>query len=286
MQINYKGNPYKSDNGFLPYLIADGVKYCGYEKIINFMQKTQDISLAPASSQLAYLHENLYPYFMYNLFGNPQNTDDIRTVYAKRTPFPFNFFCPGRYFRKTDEICQQIGNFSIEDKIDQHNIVEMSFKAKKILNWINEKLSKNIFFLDERPCEIDATIYAYLAIIIKFQLPNNQLQSHGNQNEHLVKYVDRLTKTYFTAEEIFECTTKSQQQEKTDKKVYTGQEDEEPPSVVRKRYILSGVVATVAMLSYAVFIGMFKMIKPSMQHDDEIGFGFDEINTQDENDED
>lgn len=283
MKINYSGNPYKSDNGFLPYLTADGKKYCGYEKIINIIQKTHDISLAPATSQLAYLHENLYPYFMYNLFGQPQNTDDIRTVYAKRTPFPFNFFCPGRYFRKTDEICQQIGNFSIEDKIDQHNIVEMSFKAKKILNWINEKLSKNIFFLDERPCEIDATIYAYLAIVIKFQLPNNQLQSHGNQNEFLVKYVDRITKTYFDKCEIFECKEKPT---KPEKKVYTGQEDEEPPAIVRKRYILSGVVASIAMLSYAMFIGLFKIKASAAGQREEMPFTFDEISAQDDNDDD
>lgn len=282
MKINYSGNPFKSDNGFLPYLVADGQKYCGYERIINFVQKTRDISLAPATSQLAYLHENLYPFFMYNLFGNPQNTDEIRTIYAKRTPFPFNFFCPGKYFRKTDEICKQIGNFSTEDKIDQHNTADMSFKAKKILNWINEKLSKNIFFLDERPCEIDATIYAYLAIIIRFQLPNNQLQSHGAQNEFLVKYVDRITKTYFQKEEIFESTKEKKSKGQGEKKVFTGQEDEEPPAIVRRRYIVSGVLASVAMLSYAMFIGLFK-IRPGQIED--VPFSFNEINAQDDNDE-
>jgi metaxin len=260
VKINYNGNPFKSDNGFLPYLEDNGKKFSGYDKIISHIAKSQDKTFPPAPSQMAYLHECLYPFFMYNLFGNPQNTDEMRTLYALRTPFPFNFYCPGKYFRKTDEICKQIGNFSTEDKIDQHNTTEMSFKAKKCLNWINDRLAKSNFFVGDEPCEIDATIYAYVAIIIKYQLPNNQLQSHGNQNENLVKYVNKITNNYFHKDELFESEKAKEKSAKSEQKVFTGQEDEDPPAVVRRRYILSGLFATTAMLSYAVLTGMFKVL--------------------------
>lgn len=260
VNVNFSGNPFKSNNGFLPYLEDNGKKFCGYDKIISHIEKSQDKIFPPAPSQMAYLHENLYPFFMYNLFGNPQNTDEIRALYATRTPFPFNFYSPGKYFRKTDEICKQIGNFSTEDKIDQHNTAEMSFKAKKCLNWINEKLSKNEFFVGNQPCEIDATIYAYVAIIIKYQLPNNQLKSHGDQNESLVKYVNKITTKYFHKDEIFESPKSKEKSSKQEQKIFTGQEDEDPPEIVRRRYILSALFATTAMLSYAVLTGMFKVL--------------------------
>lgn len=261
MKINYFGNPFRSDNGFLPYLIDDNKKYCGYEKIINHVQSGKGYSLISSAPQLSYLSENLYPFFMYQLFGNPQNVDDTRTLYALRTPFPFNFYCPGKYTRKTDELCQTVAGFSLEDPIDQHDTSEIGFKAKKCLNWISEKLDNNEFFLEGGVAsEIDATIYAYLAIIIKNQLPNHQLQSHAKQCENLVHYVNNMTKKYFKESELFESPKAKEKKEKQEQKVFTGTEDEDPPAEVRRRYILSGLFATTAMISYAFLAGIFSVI--------------------------
>lgn len=197
---------------------------------------------------------------MYQLFGNPQNIDETRTLYALRTPFPFNFYSPGKYVRKTDLVCQNVAGFALEDPIDQHDTAEMIFKAKKCLNWISEKLGKNEFFLDGTKSEIDATIFSYLAIILKYQLTNNQLQSHANQCESLVRYVDNILKKFFSESEVFESPKAKAQQQKKEQKVFTGQEDEEPPADVRRRYILSGLFATTAMIGFAFFAGIFSVI--------------------------
>lgn len=257
--VNYSANPVKSDNGFLPYLIDDGKKYCGYDKIVGHLQKGKGYTLITSDPQLSYLAENLYPFFMYQLFGNPQNIDETRTLYALRTPFPFNFYCPGKYFRRTDEVCQAVANFCLEDPIDQHDTTEMGFKAKKCLNWISEKLSTNEFFLDGVQSEVDATIYAYLAIIIRYQLPNNQLHAHAKQCENLVKYVNNITKKFFKESELFESPKAKANQQKQEQKVFTGQEDEDPPHIVRRRYLLSGLFATTAMISYAFLAGIFSV---------------------------
>lgn len=258
--MNYSANPFKSNNGFLPYLIDEGKQYCGYEKIINHLQKGKGYSLITSDAQISYLSENLHPFFMYQLFGNPQNIDETRALYALRTSFPFNFYYPGKYIRKTDEVCQTVAGFSLEDPIDQHDVVEMSFKAKKCLNWISEKLGSNEFFLNGTPSEVDATIYAYLAIILKFHLPNNQLNSHASQCENLVKYVDNLTKKFFSSSELFESPKAKAQKEKQEQKVFTGNEDEDPPATVRRRYILSGLFATTAMVGFAFFAGIFSVM--------------------------
>lgn len=259
MKVNYSGNPFKSDNGFLPYLQDGNKRFCGYEKIISHLQKGKGYSLITSDPQLSYLAENLFPFFSYQLFGNPQNADFTRTLYALRTPFPFNFYCPSRYVRKTDELCQTVAGFNLEDPIDQHDTAEMGFKAKKCLNWISDKLGNNEFFLDGCPSEIDATLYAYLAIIIKYQLPNNQLQAHAKQCENLVRYVTNITKKFYKESELFESPKAKAKSEKQEQKVFTGEEDEDPPAVVTRRYILSGLFATTAMISYAFLAGIFSV---------------------------
>lgn len=196
---------------------------------------------------------------MYQLFG-PQNVDETRALYALRTTFPFNFYYPGTYIKRASEVCQAMANFSLDEPLDHQDTTQIGFKAKKCLNWISEKLGTNEFFLNGVPSEVDATIYSYLAIILKFHLPNNQLQSHANQCENLVRYVNNITRKFFKEDELFESPKAKAQSKKKEQKVFTGQEDEDPPAVIRRRYILSGLFATSAMISYAFLAGIFSVI--------------------------
>lgn len=197
---------------------------------------------------------------MYQLFGNAQNLDSTRVLYATRLPFPFNFYYPSKYVKKTEEITQTVANFSLQDPIDIHDTVEMALKAKKCLNWISEKLSNNEFFFNGLPSEADATIYAYLAIILKFNLPNHALQSHAGNCENLTRYVNNITKKYFKENELFESPKAKEEKKKKEQKVFTGNEDEDPPEVTKKRYIISGLVATLSMATYGYFTGIFSVI--------------------------
>lgn len=196
------------------------------------------------------------------LFGNPQNQDETRKIYANRTSFPFNFYYPGQLIRKCNEVCQTVANFSLEDPITNHDTAEMCLRAKRCLNWISEKLGKNDFFLQNCKSEIDATLYSYLAIIIRYKLPNTncQLQAHAKQCENLTRYVNNMTKNLFAESELFESPSVKAQSQKQEQKFYTGTEDEEPKEVVRRRYIVSGLFATTAMISYAFLAGIFSVI--------------------------
>jgi metaxin len=196
---------------------------------------------------------------MYELFGSPQNIDETRALYATRTPFPFNFYYPSKYIKKAEEVCQALANFSLEDPIDHHDTTEMELKAKKCLNWLSEKLGTNEFFANGTQTEVDATIYAYLAIILKFQLPNNPLQAHGKQCENLVRYVNNLTKKFFDESECFESEKVKEQNQKKEQKVFTGQEEDGSPAEIRKRYIVSGLFATTVMIVYGYLHGIFSV---------------------------
>ncbi|XP_070490960.1 metaxin-1 homolog [Chironomus tepperi] len=276
IKIRQNFSPFKSDNGFLPYLIdtTDNKKYCGYEKIVNFLKSCGYVLDASEKNEacLSFIRQNLYPYFMYTLFGSPQNLDETRALYATRTPFPFNFYYPSKYVRKTDEVCQALANFSLEDPIDHHDTAEMEAKAKKCLNWFSEKLGTNEFFLNGTQSEVDATVYAYLAVILKFQLPNNQLQAHAKQCENLVRYVNNLTKKYFDESECFESEKVKEQNQKKEQKVFTGQEEDGSPAEIRKRYIVSGLFATTAMIVYGYLHGIFSITLAEKLNEDRTTF--------------
>ena len=54
------------------------------------------------------------------MFGDANNIDHTRALYAKRTPFPFNFYFPGRYHREAHSIVSILGGFDLHDKVDTH----------------------------------------------------------------------------------------------------------------------------------------------------------------------
>ena len=223
IKIQTNRSAFHSSNGFLPYLKTESNEIiCGYDRIVGYLKRegyTIDES-DKTEACLNYIKQNLYPFFMYQLFGNPQNLDVSRALLANRTPFPFNFFYPSRYVKKTEEVCQTVAGFSLEDVIDAHDTAEITLKAKKCINWMSEKLGNNEFFFNGQPSEIDATVYAYLAILLKFRLPNHSLQSHLQPCANLVKYVTNMTTKFFKESELYESDEVKEENMKNYRIVY------------------------------------------------------------------
>lgn len=133
----------------------------------------------------------------YILWGEPNNVDVTRSLYAKRIGFPFNFIYPQKYIKQTDDLLKIIANFSIDDKIINHNTIELIINAKTFINMLAERFDKrSLFFGGRKPNEVDATIYAALSILLHFPLQNNDIKSHINECPSLVKYTERIRSKY------------------------------------------------------------------------------------------
>lgn len=146
---------------------------------------------------MCHFESQLLPYFRYVLWGNPRNADEIRILYAKRLPFPFNFVYPHRYVKHTSEFLKVVSNFSIDDKLEHHNTAELILNAKKYVNMLTERIeSKRWFFGGSKPDEFDASIYASLSILLHLQLPQNDLKSHISECPNLVAYLERIRRKY------------------------------------------------------------------------------------------
>ena len=67
------------------------------------------------------------------MFGEPNNFEIVRSFYAKRTPFPFNFYYPSSYQKEAHDIVLTLGGFDIDDKLDLHEIDNVSIKILPLL---------------------------------------------------------------------------------------------------------------------------------------------------------
>lgn len=303
--VNFNGNPFSSPDGMLPYLVTDtGRKIAGYTKIVEHLQSRGCDANAQLETQnfivingcIQYVFENLYPYFLYSLWGDPKNVDTTRMLYAKRIPIPFNFYCPRKYVLKTNELTRSLAGFCLEDSIELHDVADMLLSAKKCINWVAEKLGDNQFLFGDTPSEIDAVLYGYFSVLLKLTLPNNALQNHLKQCTKLVRYVDRITTIYFAKEGFHSPAaassstsssssngTSSKPKEESNAKPtqHDGtQKDEDTPYERKKRYVVSGIFATIAMVSYAFMSGILSL------SDDHGGGGFFQYDEPEYDDED
>lgn len=134
------------------------------------------------------------------MFGEPSNFEKTRALYAKRTPFPFNFYYPSQYHKDAEEVMNVFGGFDIYDKLENHDSEYFIVNAKKCINLLSRKLGKNIWFFGDFYSELDAIVYSYLSVLLNVNLPQNPLQVHIKECHNLVTFINRITKDIFQRE--------------------------------------------------------------------------------------
>lgn len=242
----------------------DGNKYAGYKNIIGYL-KSLDFTLPDPTNNLSddshveLLRQNLHPYYMYSQWCQASQ-DYSRALYAVRIRFPYNFITPRDYFERTDDLMQTYYKFSLEDPVNSHDIAQMALKAKQTLNMLELKLSKSKWAGGSTPSILDAHVYAYIALIAKNNLPYNSLQVHVKQCPNLLRYVEDFTQAYLSKDgyssEQKSSSDEKRKEEEPKSTFSTGQDEEDNPKDIRKRYLLSALVATISMLTYSIMKGI------------------------------
>lgn len=69
--------------------------------------------------------ENILPCLQYYLWGDGQNIDTTRALYATRIRFPFNFYYPSKYVKYISDRMNVQEQFSIDDKLENHDIADV-----------------------------------------------------------------------------------------------------------------------------------------------------------------
>lgn len=65
---------------------------------------------------------------------------------------------------------------------------------------VSHRLGTQEFVFGNHPTSIDATLYAYLAPLVKVPFPNTKFKNQVLSHNNLVKYVTRISQRYYAAE--------------------------------------------------------------------------------------
>ena len=269
IKTNETNNPFWTR---LPSLIHKKTKHHELREVINYLKEQNysadfNLSAKDVSDVFAYdslLRSQLEPALLYLFWADEDNYVQLtRGWYAKRLPFPTNYFIPNYYKNSAEKtIRSRFGpNVLNGDKCD--SIIETAVigEAQKCLTLLSERL-KDEYFFGKNPSSFDAMVFGYLAPILKVPTHNRVLQNHLKSCDNLTKFVNKILKNYFPTIKDNESKTTSDANNSQDL-----DESNDFPHKWRD-IIVSGLFATTAMIGYALVTGLVRIdVLDDDQHD-------------------
>nr|CAD7200573.1 unnamed protein product [Timema douglasi] len=284
IQTHVTNNPFWSPSGKLPVFRHGKVTLSTYTEIVAYLAKKKfsaDFGLTPRqhSEVVAYsqlLQERLLPALNFIWWLNERNHQELtRPWYCKALPWPLNFYYPGSYERSARALVN-----TMFDKFEEPSVVENGVSSKyqshhllwhcsvtlllltlyslytdaeRCLTALSHRLGESEFFLGAHPTSLDATVYAYLAPLLKAPFPCPALQNHLKACTNLVKFVVRVTQRYFpTAAQEYEAKRRAEEIKKT-------RESEKEFPHKRRNQLLATLFAFLAMAGYALSTGLVQV---------------------------
>ncbi|XP_077290570.1 metaxin-1 isoform X2 [Arctopsyche grandis] len=246
-----KYNPLFAPETSLPLLIHGNVQINDVDAIIDYLSKNFpiDSNIVPDEGCEAYAHdkyirETLYPCLQYAWWVDEKNYEEsTRPWFAKQITIPFNFYYPSVFRERAKSQIEIIYGEDIPETELYHKIYK---KANSFFKDISARLGRHDYFFGTTPSSVDATLFSYLAPILKFPLINPTITNHLKNHINLVKYVQRITSLYYPELEKRYIDI----QEK--KKVSQRQSDIQKKDTYKTEHkIFAILIAALAMLGYA-----------------------------------
>ncbi|GAB6018944.1 hypothetical protein CHUAL_000590 [Chamberlinius hualienensis] len=204
IKLKKTNNPWWSPTGELPVFKHGNTTITKFEDIADHLKHQNynaDHELTPSqrSDTQAYSHllrEKLLPGLIYTWWWDSKNYIDLtRPWYAKALPLPFNYFIPGQIQRKSRNYL--LGKYELqpEDESLLENLVMKG--SRECLTLLENRLADKEFFFGRSPTSFDATVFAYLAPLLKAPFSSSPLQNHLKACDSLSRFVLRILQRYF-----------------------------------------------------------------------------------------
>ncbi|KAG8268414.1 metaxin 1 [Homalodisca vitripennis] len=159
-------------------------------------------------------------------------------------------FYPDWYHKAAQESVEALYPYIENEQVLENEINE---KAMQCITAISHRLGTQEFMFGAHPTSIDATLFAYLAPLVKAPFPNGKLKTHVISHNNLLKYVTRISQRYFAAEtQAFEA--QKLQEHVND----VGAQTNNFPHKRRNQILATGI-AFMAMAGYAVSTGLLQV---------------------------
>ncbi|XP_047532555.1 metaxin-1 isoform X2 [Vanessa atalanta] len=280
VRVREASNPFFTPKGSLPVMRDGKTVLTNFEEVVEYLKSlhySTDVHLnqkqaAEASAFTQYLRDKLYPAYQYAWWVDEKNYGDVtRPTYAKALQIPFNFYYPSRYQGAAKEMIDALYGEHSDLKEVEKTIYN---EAEKCLKTLSDRLGESEYFFGNRPSSFDATVFAYLAPLVKTPLPNATLSNHVKGIANLSRFVARISQKNFR-----NVTDEYNRQNKKQSQGTQSEREAQFPNATRNK-VLAGLFATLAMTGYAVATGMFQDMK-DFQHSQDYSEMFE--NEEDDN---
>ncbi|KAK9507701.1 hypothetical protein O3M35_007498 [Rhynocoris fuscipes] len=251
--VNKINNPFWTSKGSVPVVHYGSKEISDFHEFLDLL-KSKNVSpdeglskkqIAEAEAYTNMLKEKLYPALLYTWWIDEKNfTSFTKPWYMKTIPFPFNWYYSRKYWSHANSVMEalfeSLGNTAnVETKVYSD--------AEKCLTSLSIRLGESEFMFGAHPTSIDATLYAYLAPLLKAPFKSTVLQNHLKSCHNLQKFVIRITQRYFSQD----CQEFEEQKRNMDRST----NDCDYPHKRRNQF-LATLFAAIAMFSYAVSTGI------------------------------
>ncbi len=188
----------KAPKGKLPFIVNDGELIADSQFIIQYLEKKYghplDGQLTDQQKAIAYLttksiDENLYFALVYSRWQDDESWPTVKQTFFGKFPFPLKIIAPVVARKKVIKTLHGQG-ISRHSKTEIQDICRLTFQA------LSDLIGENEFVFGDKPCSLDATIFAFMAEFILAEL-DNSFNEIARSYPVLVKYCQRIFKTYY-----------------------------------------------------------------------------------------
>lgn len=191
-------NPNSAPKKKLPYIKDDDQTIADSRFIIEYLKDKYGDKLdgdrSPEQMAIAHAHrrmmeEHLAYGLMYSRWVDDKFWPTAKKSFFKGLPVPLSLIIPPMVRRRVVRTLQLQG-------IGAHSREQIYALANADITALSLYLGEKPFFLDEKPAAFDASAYGFLNNIQKDGI-ESPLKIHLNTLPNLVRYVERMTTTYF-----------------------------------------------------------------------------------------
>ncbi|MET1256740.1 glutathione S-transferase family protein [Aliikangiella maris] len=191
-------NSRRAPKGKLPFIKDNNKTVADSQFILEYLESYYDVQLdahlTDEQKATAYLitkslDENLYFILVYSRWYCEKTWPQVKQAFFGKFPFPIKQILPNVARKGVLKTLHNQG-ISRHSRNEIEHITARSFQA--LADLIGEKP----FIFGDKPCSLDATVYAFLAEFILAEL-DNSFNSLAKQHQGLVKYCQRFQQTYY-----------------------------------------------------------------------------------------